>query len=108
MRAIVTLDLAYEQDAAKSMALAQQTAEQWCKENPDAVLEPPAVAGLLRFGDSGVQVRVAVKVTPGRQWQVEQQLRLALKQAFDSTGTEIPFPRRVIYLRSDSDTQPKA
>jgi len=107
MRAVVKFDLAYEQDAARTMALAQETAEQWCKEYPDAIIEPPAVAGLLKFGDSGVQVRVAVKVKPGRQWEVEQQLRLRLKQAFDSTGTEIPFPRQVVYLRSESDSKPK-
>jgi moderate conductance mechanosensitive channel len=56
-----------------------------------------------------VQVRVSVKVRPGLQWAAEQQLRLKLKQAFDSSGTEIPFPRRVVYVRSDTDTpsQPK-
>jgi len=110
MRAIVAFDLAYEQDAEKGMALAREVAEQWYKESADNAIEPPAVAGLLKFGEAGVQVRVAVKVKPGRQWEAEQQLRLRLKQAFDSSGTEIPFPRRVVYLRSDSDagSQPKA
>jgi len=109
MRAIVTLDLAYEQDAEKGMALARDVAEQWYKENSDAAIDPPAVAGLLKFGESGVQVRVSVKVKPGRQWEVEQQLRLRLKQAFDSSGTEISLPRRVVYVRSDTETrsQPK-
>ena len=110
MRAIVVLDLAYEQDAEKEMALAREVAEQWYKENADNAIEPPVVAGLLKFGEAGVQVRVAVKVKPGRQWEAEQQLRLRLKQAFDSSGAEIPYPRRVVYLRSDSETgnQPKA
>jgi moderate conductance mechanosensitive channel len=109
MRAIVTLDLAYEQDAAAGMVVAREVVEQWHKENAGSALEPPAVAGLLKFGESGVQVRVSVKVRPGRQWEVEQQLRLSLKQAFDSSGAVIPSTRRVIYLRSDSriDSQPK-
>jgi moderate conductance mechanosensitive channel len=102
MRAIVTLDLAYEQDAEQGMALARVAAEQWYKDNPDVAIEPPVVAGLLRFGETGVQVRVSVKVRPGRQWEAEQHLRLKLKQAFDSSGTEIPFPRRVVYVRSDT------
>jgi len=101
MRAIVTFDLAYEQDAERGMALAQDVAEQWHKENGDAVLEPPAVAGLMTFGESGVRVRVSVKVKPGRHWVAEQQLRLRIKQAFDSAGVEIPFPRRVVHVRSD-------
>ena len=109
MRAIVTLDLAYEQDAEKGMAIVREAAEQWSKENADAAIEPPVVAGLLKFGESGVQIRVSVKVKPGLQWAAEQQLRLRLKQAFDSSGTEIPFPRRVVYHRSDSEsgTQPR-
>jgi len=101
MRAIVELDLAYEQDPEKGMAVARQAAEDWYRENPESVLEAPAVAGLLRLGESGVQIRVSVKVKPGTQWQVEQQLRLKLKQALDSAELEIPFPRQVIYLRSD-------
>jgi small-conductance mechanosensitive channel len=109
MRAIVALDLAYEQNAEKGMTLAREVAEQWYKENADNAIEPPVVAGLLKFGEAGVQVRVAVKVKPGRQWEAEQQLRLRLKQAFDSSGTEFPSPRRVVYIRSDSETgsQPK-
>ena len=102
MRAIVVLDLAYEQDADKGMLLAREVTEQWYKENTDNAVEPPVVAGLLKFGEAGVQVRVAVKVRPGLQLDAEQQLRLRLKQAFDSSGTELPFPRRVVYVRSDA------
>ena len=103
MRAIVSLDLAYEQDAEKGMLLAREVTEHWYKENTDAAIESPAVVGLLKFGEAGVQVRVSVKVKPGLQWAAEQQLRLRLKQAFDSAGTEIPFPRRVVYVRSASE-----
>jgi moderate conductance mechanosensitive channel len=102
MRAIVVLDLAYEQDAEKGMLLTREVTEQWYKENTDNAVEPPVVSGLLKFGEAGVQVRVAVKVRPGRQWDAEQQLRLRLKQAFDASGTDIPSPRRVVYLRSVS------
>ncbi len=103
MRAIVTLDLAYEQEAKKGLALLQRVADEWYSENSDAAIEPPAVLGLLNFGESGVQARVAVKVLPGRQWEAERQLRLRIKQAFDATGVEIPFARRVVYLHSESD-----
>jgi len=101
MRAIVAFDLAYEQDAEKGMAVAREAATKWYAENADTALEPPVVAGLLNFGESGVQVRITVKVVPGRQWAAEQGLRLALKQSFDAAGTEIPFPRRVVYIRNE-------
>jgi small-conductance mechanosensitive channel len=104
MRAIVALDLAYEQDVEKGMAIAREAAARWFAEHADKTIEPPAVAGLMKFGESGVQVRVSVKVRPGQQWEAEQQLRLALKQVFDAAGTDLALPRQVVYLRSDSET----
>lgn len=102
MRAIVAFDLDYEQDAEKGMELAREVADLWYKENPDVAIEPPAVAGLLRFGESGVQVQVSVKVNSGRQWATEQQLRLRIKRAFGEAGVEIPLSQRVVHIRSDA------
>jgi len=101
MRAIVTVDLAYEQDAERGMAVARQVADQWFSENQDIALEPPEVQGILAFGESGVTVRVLAKVRPLKHWKTEMDLRARLKKAFDQEGVEIPFARRVVYHRSD-------
>jgi small conductance mechanosensitive channel len=101
MRAIVTVDLAYEQDAERGMAIASQAAERWYAEHADVALSPPEVQGLLAFGDSGITIRVVVTVGPLQHWVAERELRLALKAAFDREGVEIPFPRRVVYSRRD-------
>ncbi|MEO0085986.1 MAG: mechanosensitive ion channel family protein [candidate division WOR-3 bacterium] len=99
MRAIVTVDLAYEQDAVKGLEIAGRAAEAWHRERADIVLEPPSVQGIVNFGESGITVRVVVKVKPMQQWQAERELRLRLKQEFDAAGIEIPFPRRTVYFR---------
>ncbi len=99
MRALVTVDLAYEQDPAVGMAKAREVAEQWFQDNPDRALEPPEVQGLLNLGESGVTVRIVAKVKPLEHWEAERELRLRLKQAFDSSRVEIPFARRVVYVR---------
>jgi small-conductance mechanosensitive channel len=101
MRAIVTVDLAYEQDAERGMAVARQAADQWFSENQDTALEPPEVQGILAFGESGVTVRILAKVRPLKHWKAERDLRAQLKKAFDQEGVEIPFARRVVYHRSD-------
>ncbi|MEO0114056.1 MAG: mechanosensitive ion channel family protein [candidate division WOR-3 bacterium] len=101
MRAIVNINLAYEQDATKGMAVALETAKQWANENKEIVLEEPLVQGILDFGSSGVVVRVVVKVKPQTQWEAERELRLRIKKAFDEAGIEIPFERRVIYTKSE-------
>jgi small-conductance mechanosensitive channel len=104
MRAIVKVDLAYEQDAERGMAVAKQVADQWFSENQDIALEPPEVQGILSFGESGVTVRVLAKVRPLQHWQTERDLRTRLKKAFDLEGVEIPFARRVVYHRSDEQS----
>jgi small-conductance mechanosensitive channel len=104
MRAIVKVDLAYEQDAERGMAVAKQVADQWFSENQDIALEPPEVQGILSFGESGVTVRVLAKVRPLQHWQTERDLRTRLKKAFDLEGVEIPFSRRVVYHRSDEQS----
>lgn len=101
MRAIVTVDLAYEQDVERGMALAGQVAEQWFSDNQETALEPPEVQGILSFGESGVTVRVLAKVRPLQHWKTERDLRTRLKKAFDLEGVEIPFARRVVYQRSE-------
>ncbi|MEO0068693.1 MAG: mechanosensitive ion channel family protein [candidate division WOR-3 bacterium] len=99
MRAIVTFDVAYEQNPERAMAVAQEVALLWYEENKARCLEPPLVQGLINFGDSGMGVRIVCKVKPMEQWQAERELRMRLKRAFDQAGVEIPFPRRVIYQR---------
>jgi moderate conductance mechanosensitive channel len=101
MRAVVAVDLSYEQDAAKGMALARKVADEWQKDQADILLEPPAVQGLLSFGESGVRIRVVAKVRPMQHWQAEQTLRLKLKEAFGSEGVEIPLPQRVVHIRRE-------
>ncbi len=101
MRALVTVDLAYGQDAAAGMARAQAVADAWYAERAELCLEPPTVQGLLELGESGVRIRVVVKVLPLRHWEAERELRLRLKAAFESEGIEIPLPQRVVHLRHD-------
>ncbi len=101
MRALVAVDIAYEQDAAKGMAIAAKVAAEWAAERSDIVIEPPEVQGIVAFGESGMTIRVVAKVKPLQHWQAERELRNRLKQAFDAQGIEIPFPRRVVYTRDD-------
>ncbi len=106
MRALVTVDLAYEQDPALGMAKAREVADAWYAENRPTALEPPEVHGLLSLGESGMTIRIVAKVQPLQHWEAERQLRLRLKQAFDTANVEIPFPRRVVYTRTDPGRKP--
>ena len=42
-------------------------------------------------------------VEPSKQWAVERELRLRIKEALDDAGMEIPFPQTTVWLRSEGD-----
>jgi len=101
MQAIVSVELAYEQDAEKGLAVAQKVADDWYSQRQDIALQRPEVHGLLAFGESGLTIRVVARVQPLKHWEAERELRNRLKKEFDSQEVEIPFARRVVYLRGD-------
>ncbi|UCG44201.1 MAG: mechanosensitive ion channel family protein [candidate division WOR-3 bacterium] len=101
MQAVVNVDLAYEQDAERGLALAQEAADAWYKERQDIALQRPEVQGVLAFGESGMTIRVVARVRPLKHWEAERELRNRLKRGFDSQDVEIPFARRVVYLKTD-------
>lgn len=101
MRAIVKVDLAYEQDAERGMAVARRVADEWQTGQGSNALDRPEVHGLLSFGESGLTIRIVARVKPGAQWAAERELRVRLKKAFDATGVEVPFPRQVVYLKNE-------
>ncbi len=108
MQAIVTVDIAYEQDTERGMAVAKAVADKWFEENPNLALAKPQVHGLLSFGESGLTIRVVARVKPMTHWGVERDLRVRLKQAFDSKGVEIPFARQVVYLKREPTEQTRS
>jgi small conductance mechanosensitive channel len=108
VRAIVEVGLSYEQDLDTLLPIIERVAHEWAAERPDILLEEaPQVQSVMSFGESSVNVRVVIQVTPGEQFQAERDLRLKLKQEFDRLGIEIPFPRRTVYMRQEETRPPR-
>ncbi len=100
-RAMVEVDLAYEQDIEKGMKELETIGQQWAEKNKDTILEPPVVQGVLSLGESGITIRLIAKVKPMMHWGAERELKRLIKNHFDSQGVEIPFNRQVVYLRKE-------
>jgi small conductance mechanosensitive channel len=96
-RAIANVGMAYEQTIEEGMQALKEVAEKWAKENPDLVVEPPEVQGVMGLDDSSVGLRIVAMVKAPNHWMVERDLRRMIKDHFDAKGVEIPFPRRVVY-----------
>ena len=101
-RVIVNVGLAYEQNVDDVLAALRDVAEEWAAtEAAQAIMleEAPEVQAVLDLGDSAVQARVVVQVRPGEQFAADRELKRLIKARFDEKGVEIPFPRRMIYVK---------
>lgn len=106
MRAVVPIQLAFEEDVEHAKATVLEVAEAWALENKDLVLEPPEVQGLMAIGDTSMGLRLVVKMKAMEQWAAERELRARIKHAFDGKGIEIPYPRRVVYEKPKNVVRP--
>lgn len=91
MRAIVDLNLPYSADlhlAHKALvgAAAQCAADETVK---DLLLDPPVVTGWNGLSDWAVQIRLAARTLPGKQYAVQVALRKYAIDALNQTGIPI-------------------
>ncbi len=108
MRAMVDVDIAYEENADAAIAILQQLCGELGEEHPEFV-EGPTVLGVQALRDSSVTVRVWAKTENMQQWAMERVLLHEIKNRLVEEGVEIPYPRRVVVppeltkLRADAN-----
>lgn len=95
MRALVEIEISYEEDLEKALKVLDKISEDMKKEC-DYIVEGPLVLGITNFGETGLKLRVIAKTLPMKQWDAEYELRRRIKKAFEEEGIEIPYPTRVI------------
>ncbi len=98
-RALVDVDVAYKEDLDRVITIMKDVAEDLKKEDKykKFIIESPHVLGVEKLGDSGITIRLIIKTTPLKQWEIKRELRKRIKNAFDRAGIEIPFPQMVIH-----------
>ena len=99
-RALVDVGVAYREDVDRVMALLRRLLNEFAADPgwKGVIVGQPTVAGLQRLAESSVDVRVWVDVFPGKQAEVERELRRRIKNRLDEEGIEIPFPQRVLHI----------
>ena len=98
-RAVVDVGVAYKEDITKVTDILRRLAKEWMAANPEVLrAEEPDILAIMGFADSALLAKVAITVAPGEQFRAERELRVAIKQAFDEAGIEIPFPQRTLHL----------
>jgi small-conductance mechanosensitive channel len=76
--------------------ICQEMAEdpQW----KDDFITTPSVLRVDNLGDSGIDIKILGDTKPAKQWAIMGELRLRLKDTFDSEGIEIPWPHTKVYF----------
>jgi len=97
-RAIVDVGITYDTDVRRALDALERAGHEWSSE-AGLALEPPRAQGIIRFGESDVGLRLAVKVAPGARQDAEIELRRRIKETFDREGLELAAPHRAIYLK---------
>ena len=93
--ATIVVSTAYEANTRQVMGLMEEALREYGEAHQELIEEMPVVRGIDSFGQSSVDISVACKVKPMKQWEVERGMRLAIKEAFDRRGIEFPYPRMV-------------
>lgn len=95
MRAKVDMSIAYEEDIDHAIKILKEVGQDLKRDNI-SILEGPTVLGVTELNDTGVTISIIAKTSPMEQWDIERKMRKAFKEAFDQSGIEIPYPRKVI------------
>lgn len=95
MRALVEIDIGYEEDIERVLSIINKASENVKKERDD-IVKGPEVLGITRFGESGATIRIIANTHPMKQWDVEMLLRQRIKESLEKEGIHMQYPTRVI------------
>lgn len=99
-RAVVEVGVTYEAQVAEAEAALEEAGRQLAA-HPEAgplLLEEPAVTGIEGLDDWQIRLRILVKTRPGKQFDVERELRRIIRGTFAERGLSIASPRQEVVL----------
>ena len=89
--------ISYSSNMDKAIAVVKNI----IKKDKRILKEPKPFVGVNGLGDSSVNLVVRTWVKLADYWNVYFDLTKKVKEEFDKSGIEIPFPQRVIHMRKE-------
>ena len=104
VRVVVGVQVAYDADLEKAMALMVDAARQ----QPRVLADPEPGAMLTGFADSGINLELGFWVADPEAGTggVRSDISLAVLKGFRANGVEIPFPQREVRIVGDAPPMP--
>jgi small conductance mechanosensitive channel len=102
-RAVIEVGVSYDENSENVLAVLQNICQDIYEDRKwqPLLIEQPVPQGILSFGDSAINFRVLAKTVPGKQWDVDREMKNRIKKTFDREGIEIPYPFTNIVDRTD-------
>ena len=98
----IKIGVAYKEDIKQVQKILFGLAE----DNPLVLEEPQPLFIFLGFGDSSLDVQLSVWVLSANYLSVLNGMQIAIKEAFDESDIEIPFPHVTVYTGSETTPFP--
>ena len=94
----MTIGISYADDSQKAI----KTIQTALKKIPDIVEEPAPQIGIQEFADSSVNIGMRYWVPTKQYFQTLYKANLAVYEALDRAGINIPFPQRDIHMITEA------
>ena len=89
---VFNLNLSYQDDTDKAIALLREAADELTQEDPfkSLMLAPIEIWGVDQLGETHVVVKGRIKTLPGKQWEVGREINRRVKMKLTAAGFDVP------------------
>lgn len=87
----LTIPTPYDRDTNEIIKILTDVIDNYYQVNKDIFADKPRVYGISNFNSSSADIYINGKVNTLQQWNVERELRLAIKIKFDELNISIPY-----------------
>lgn len=100
----LTVGIAYDSDPKSAIEVIQKA----LSDIPGLSIERPALIGIDSFGDSSIDIGIRLWVKTERLYECRYAANIAIHEALELAGIEIPFPQRDVHITSTNPSRPPA
>lgn len=93
----IPVGVAYDADLSKAMTVLTAALEADGRALPD----PAPQVMVMELGDSAITLNLRFWVNAADLWPCKWAMNKAVKEALDDAGIEIPFPQRVVHMKTE-------
>lgn len=97
IRVQIDVAIAHENDLEKAQRVLTEMLDKYYGEHREIITTKPTVTGVQQLNENAVTLRIIGFTLPMRQWEVERDILLLVKETLDKEQIKIPVAVREVY-----------